>query len=52
MSSARPERGTEDDHLRHPLQFRANASEAARRELINRIVHSQTFGAASVWAHC
>jgi hypothetical protein len=42
MSSARPERGAQDDH--RAVQFRANVSEAGRRELVNRIVHSPTFG--------
>jgi hypothetical protein len=44
MIATRPEGGASEDRSRHPIQFPVVVSEAARRELVRRIVHSPTFG--------
>ena len=44
MIATKPERGAADDRFRHPIQSPTALSEAARRELVHRIVHSPTFG--------
>jgi hypothetical protein len=44
MIATTPERGTIDARSRTPLRPVEVASEAARRELVHRIAHSQTFG--------
>jgi hypothetical protein len=44
MIATRPERGASDAGPRRPIRPPAIASEAVRRELVSRIVHSPTFG--------
>jgi hypothetical protein len=44
MFAKRPERGTAGAHFRRSIPPAAVASEAACRELVHRIVHSQRFG--------
>lgn len=44
MIATRPEREGADVRSQHSLQFSCVVSEAARRELVSRIVHSLTFG--------
>lgn len=44
MIATRPEREAADVRSPHSLQFSFVVSEAARRELVSRIVHSPTFG--------